>query len=59
MMCDRGLDDDIVEILGYDDSKNELVPSESDSNDTESQVLLFCLILCSCTAVFIYVSLQM
>jgi hypothetical protein len=62
MMCDRGLDDDIVEILGYDDLKNELVPSESDSSDTESQVLsvlLLCLILCSCTAVFIYVSLQM
>jgi len=36
MMCERSLDDDVLEILGYDDSKNELVPSESDSSDTES-----------------------
>ena len=57
-MCNRSLDDSIVEILGYN---NELVPSESDSSDTESEVLsmLFCLILCSCTALVIYVSLKM
>ena len=35
MMCERSLDDNILEILGYDDSKNELFPSENDSSDTE------------------------
>jgi hypothetical protein len=36
MMCERSLDGNILEILGYDDLKNGLVPSESDSSDTES-----------------------
>jgi hypothetical protein len=35
VMCERSLDDDILEILDYDDLKNELVPSENDSSDTE------------------------
>jgi hypothetical protein len=36
IMCERSLDDDVLEILGNDDLKNELVPSESDSSDTDS-----------------------
>ena len=63
MMRDRSLDDDPVEILDDDDLKMSLFRQRVTQwhSDTESVVLsmlLFCLILCSCTALSIYVSLQ-